>query len=148
MIECIFNLHGTSGLQPITKVQIINISHANLISGTCKYQVIVCDGTDRSAIFLHKRTDDLFVLIQKAMKALLKSGIDSKKRIPPSEYVLTNGEPRVTLELVKKYHTPEEVGRFCKFMIGQTRDSGGIFPWDYERWINQGMRDCQLADFD
>lgn len=68
-------------------------------------------------------------------------------RIPRDRYV--EGK-YVTFSMIKEYHSKDEVKRFGKFISGQTccqLPSGeiGIYSWDYERWISQGMQNKQMA---
>lgn len=75
--------------------------------------------------------------------------------IPESEYVtIPYGDDGtltvVTLELIRKHHTDREVENFGEWIYGQTvvglpDGTGGIFIWDYERWLRQGMMTEQDA---
>jgi len=76
--------------------------------------------------------------------------------IPESEYIkIPYGDNDtltvVSFDLVKKYHTEEDVERFGKWMYGQTctviPDTGksGIYIHDYERWLRQGKMKEQCA---
>ena len=74
---------------------------------------------------------------------------DMTRRVPKSEYVIGQLVGAcVTIEMVKKYHTPAEVERFCKFMEGQTSCELGIYSCDYERWLKGNMKDSQGSDWD
>ena len=79
-----------------------------------------------------------------------------QRRIPKSEYYKTDDGEYVTYDLIKQYHSSDEIKRFNKFMFGQTvaaieiegKQISGIFTWDYERWLKGGMIDKQGADWD
>jgi len=67
--------------------------------------------------------------------------------IPRCEYCRGSGTTPtyVTYDLVKRYHTEEEVKAFGNFMSGQTvmalpDGKSGIYVWDYERWLEGGMK--------
>lgn len=74
--------------------------------------------------------------------------------IPKTEYIFVDGVGHVvTDELVQKYHTPEDVSKFNKWMRGQTSlcmsdGKAGIYSWDYERWLSQGKKTQQGEDWD
>jgi len=140
----------------LTKIEIINRGRVGR-NGKYRYEVKACDigygrevdpDTYRSTFFNHNYKDDLFVLIKKAMSELLKSGIESRRRIPADAYKQVEGSRYVTPELVKEHHTPSEAERFFKFMMGQTSCVHGIYPEDYERWLSQGMNSEQQGDWD
>jgi len=59
----------------------------------------------------------------------------------------------MSLDIIKKYHTEDEVAKFCSFMTGQTcpilpNGEPGVYRWDYERWLEQGMKSKQGSDWD
>lgn len=72
--------------------------------------------------------------------------------IPKKDYREEDGIMFVTKELIKKYHTPEEVEAFNKWFCGQTGmiasdGSYGVYTYDYERWIAQGKLTKQLSNY-
>jgi len=72
--------------------------------------------------------------------------------IKPEDYIRTPYDDHVmhtvTSEMVKEAHTEEEYDNFSKFMNGQTQCGAGIYAWDYERWIHEGMRNQQGSNWD
>ena len=55
--------------------------------------------------------------------------------------------------MIKASHTKKEVRRFSQwFGIGTqlalSNGEGGIYAWDYENWIKNGMSTDQGADWD
>ena len=70
-------------------------------------------------------------------------------KIPIESYIEHAGILFVTMELIEKFHSTEEVERFKTWMGGQTcgvlsDGTGGIYSWDYERWIREGKLTEQL----
>jgi len=54
---------------------------------------------------------------------------------------------------IKLHAPPEEFNKLCEWMVGQTmiqRDDGdtGVYVWDFERWLHQGRKTAQGADWD
>ncbi len=71
--------------------------------------------------------------------------------IPTKEYGLESNISCVTYAQIRKYHTPEEVEHFYKWMRGQTMmmlkgGESGIYTWDYERWLREGCKTEQNAN--
>lgn len=69
--------------------------------------------------------------------------------IPTEEYIKIDGNKYITLGLMEIYHTDEQMKDFNQWFFGQTGPilpSGtlGIYPWDYERWLQT----AQGADWD
>lgn len=58
----------------------------------------------------------------------------------------------ITYELLTEHHNEEDVEKFVKWMHGQTMaiidGLAAIYSWDYERWIEQGKKTEQGADWD
>lgn len=73
--------------------------------------------------------------------------------IPNTEYIDVEGILVITYDLIKKHHTTEEFEDFVRWMRGQTclmmpNGEAGIYSWDYERWVKQGMDTEQGEDWD
>lgn len=73
--------------------------------------------------------------------------------IPPEDYLKVDGMEYVTVGLMKVHHTDKQMENFHEWFTGQTGtvlSSGtlGIYPYDYERWLEQGMQTAQGADWD
>ena len=84
-----------------------------------------------------------------------KTKKDTKtNRIPMSEFLVAPEDmfTYVTMDMIRKYHTVDEQKNFDKWMRGQTMsDVNGvtaIYSWDYERWVIQGKKTEQGADWD
>jgi hypothetical protein len=72
--------------------------------------------------------------------------------IPHTHYYPARGFEYITKRLFLAYHSVQEWGIFDNWLFGQT---GGlvdgevvIYSWDYERWIRQGKKTEQGADWD
>lgn len=94
---------------------------------------------------------------KKRMKRLAKIAKENQvaglynDRIPEQEYIYVDTIPVVTMELVNKHHTQDEVASLSKWMSGQTGlvladGTCGIYAWDYERWLLEGMKPIQNLD--
>lgn len=72
------------------------------------------------------------------------------KRFVPNE----NGTPfAVRMEDIKATHTAKELRRFNSWLFGQTcpvleDGSGGVYVWDYFRWLDGGCPSAQGVDWD
>lgn len=77
-----------------------------------------------------------------------------KKMIPKNEYIFVDDVGNViTDELFLKHHNQNDYEIFSKWMRGQTcivlpDGKVGIYSWDYERWLKQGKKKEQGADWD
>ena len=60
----------------------------------------------------------------------------------------TNEHGLVDIEEMQSKLTPEQFKAFSEWMCGQTMSEHGIYPWDIDRWIKQGMKTEQGADWD
>lgn len=74
--------------------------------------------------------------------------------IPKNQYKKIGMLTGVTYDQVRNYHGLVLYDKFWKFMCGQTcgydpiTDTVIIYSWDYERWINEGMKDKQGINWD
>ena len=71
--------------------------------------------------------------------------------IPKSKYRKESGIRFVTMELLRRFHSEEEVKAFDEWFCGQTgmvSDDGtlAIYIHDYERWVSQGKMTQQRSD--
>lgn len=60
------------------------------------------------------------------------------RKIPVNEY---KDEMYVTIDLIRKYHTPAEIKKINTWMMGQTCTTGPngqiyMYSWDYEKWLS------------
>lgn len=72
--------------------------------------------------------------------------------IPKTHYYSCDSFTYITPRLFKAYHTQEEWETFNKWLTGQTvsevNGEEAIYSWDYERWLRNGKKHEQGADWD
>ena len=72
--------------------------------------------------------------------------------IPAEKYHFCPSFTYITEDLFKIYHSEEEWKVFIYWMRGQTCSEvdgkAAIYSWDYERWLRQGRKKDQGADWD
>lgn len=47
---------------------------------------------------------------------------------------------------IEKRLNKKQFNNFKKWMSGQTMILEGVYPWDFERWVSQGMKTKQNVD--
>lgn len=73
--------------------------------------------------------------------------------IDPKDYEEIDDITGVSRRLIEIHHTEEEQDNFWSWMSGQTCVVGPhnqlmYYSWDYERWLEQGMKAKQGKDWD
>ena len=155
MLKISIDLDPASGrpTQRLGKIEIVNMDREQGNNDLYEVRLWKDDEEEHDLIgsikFWHNRSDDLTICLQKGINALVEHKILYVRRIPEEAYYKETKKDGkewefVTWELVKAYHTEREVQKFGEFMVGQTgmmiKDGKtGIYPCDYERWLNQNM---------
>ena len=72
--------------------------------------------------------------------------------IPKINYYNDETFSYITEKLFKTHHSEEDWKVFVEWMRGQTcsevNGETAIYSWDYERWLRQGKKTEQGADWD